>query len=32
MGTSDSNLKLEAHAFSVHHSNVGKARGKEEIE
>jgi hypothetical protein len=28
MGTSDSNSKPEAHAFSVHHSNARKARGK----
>jgi len=32
MGTSDSNPKLEAHAFSVHHFNARKARDKREIE
>jgi hypothetical protein len=32
MGTSDLNLKSEAHPFSAHHSNIEKARGKGEIE
>jgi hypothetical protein len=32
MGTSDQNPKSEAHAFSVHHFNAGKARGKGDIE
>jgi hypothetical protein len=32
MGTSDQTPKSKAHAFSVHHFNVGKARGKGEIE
>jgi hypothetical protein len=32
MDTSDQNPKSEAHAFSVHHINAEKARGKEEIE
>jgi hypothetical protein len=32
MGTSDQNPKSEAHAFSIHHFNAGKVRGKGEIE